>query len=110
MIFFHISPVFQIPANVLKEKINRVVLRQPRITLLDTGLASNKLEYVQRSLIFRFPDVITFEIIPLEDQKSTLAVHSYSVYGAGDLGLLQNITLSPIVLSNKQFFNILSYS
>ena len=54
-------------------------------------------EYVQRTKIFRFPDVVTFQIIPLSKTeggvlggkggKSSIAVHSYSIFGAGDLGM-----------------------
>ena len=74
-----IPPEYNIPPSVLKEEINKVVRRQPRITFVAEDTNTNRLEYIQRSLIFRFPDVITFQILPLEDSSgSTFAVHSYS--------------------------------
>lgn len=81
---------YSVAADVLSEKIEQVVLRQPRITRIAVDPNTKRQEYVQRSLIFRFPDVITLQAIPLGPQASTLAVHSYSIYGAGDLGVNAN--------------------
>jgi uncharacterized protein (DUF1499 family) len=44
-------------------------------------------QYVQRAFLLRWPDVITVQTIPIDELKSTLAIHSYSIYGAGDLGV-----------------------
>jgi uncharacterized protein (DUF1499 family) len=88
------STTYPVSEDHLKSLIDKVVKRQPRITFIGEDKASHRIEYVQRSLIFRFPDVITFQTIPLETDKSTLAVHSYSIYGAGDLGVNGNIIRS----------------
>jgi uncharacterized protein (DUF1499 family) len=87
-----IAPEYNIPPDELKNEINKIVMRQPRIRFIASDYEKTKrIEYVQRTLIFRFPDVITFQIIPLNnDKKSTFAVHSYSVYGASDLGVNGN--------------------
>ena len=61
---------------------------------------------MQRTLIFRFPDVITYKTIPVDKNfdlcepevsescasapMSTIALHSYSVYGRGDFGVNTN--------------------
>lgn len=83
--------VYAVPAETLLETIDRVIVRSPRVTVLDTSKEPPlKKEYVQRTLIFRFPDVVTVQAIPLESMRSTLAVHSYSIYGAGDLGVNAN--------------------
>lgn len=84
------SPVFDVSSSVLEKIIDNVVLRQPRAVSIASDESTKRLEYVQRSLIFQFPDVITFQVIPLNEKKSTLAVHSYSIYGAGDLGVNAN--------------------
>jgi uncharacterized protein (DUF1499 family) len=80
-------PYFDVSAADLEKAFDTVALRQPRITAIATDESTHRREYVQRALIFRWPDVITFQPIPLGDSKSTLAVHSYSIYGAGDLGV-----------------------
>lgn len=84
------APVFDISAADLEKAFDTVVLRQPRISQIATDESTNRREYVQRALLFRWPDVITFQAIPLGESKSTLAVHSYSIYGAGDLGVNAN--------------------
>ncbi len=85
-----VAPVYDVPAEVLKNEINKVVLSQPRVQFIAEDPPTRRIEYVQRTLIFRFPDVITFQLIPVDGGKSTFAVHSYSVYGAGDLGVNRN--------------------
>ena len=83
--------VYGVPAETLLETIDRVIVKSPRLTVLDTSKQPPlKREYVQRTLIFRFPDVVTVQVIPLERSRSTLAIHSYSIYGAGDLGVNTN--------------------
>lgn len=84
------APVFDVSAADLEKAFNLIVLKSPRISEIAVDESSHRREYVQRALIFRWPDVITFQAIPLEDSKSTLAVHSFSIYGAGDLGVNKN--------------------
>jgi len=84
------SPEFPVSATKLQRYISNTVKKQPRITYIASDEPTNRFEFVQRSLIFRFPDVITFQTIPLGSKSSTLAVHSYSIYGAGDLGVNRN--------------------
>lgn len=81
------APIFAISATDLEKAFDKVALRQPRITAIANDESTQRREYVQRALIFRWPDVITFQAIPLGESQSTLAVHSYSIYGAGDLGV-----------------------
>jgi uncharacterized protein (DUF1499 family) len=46
-----------------------------------------KIVVVQRSMIFRFPDVIYIEFETLPDNSSTFALYSHSIYGHSDLGV-----------------------
>ncbi|KAJ1413310.1 hypothetical protein B484DRAFT_455096 [Ochromonadaceae sp. CCMP2298] len=85
-----ISSVYSVPVGELSDIVDEIVLRQPRITRIAEDPATSRKEWVQRSLLFRFPDVITVQLIPLTDSSSTLAVHSYSVYGGSDLGVNGN--------------------
>jgi uncharacterized protein (DUF1499 family) len=83
-------PTFPVSADKLGEAITKVVLRQPRITTVARDDETMRQGFVFRSLIFRFPDVVTFQSIPLGKDQSTLAVHSYSIYGGSDLGVNGN--------------------
>lgn len=84
------APEFNCDANTLQEKFDEVILKQPRITYVSEDVSTRRKEYIQRSLIFRFPDVVTYTTIPISEKKSTLAIHSYSVYGGADLGVNRN--------------------
>lgn len=87
-----VSPsVYSVSAEDLLQTIDEVIVQSPRVTVIDTSKEPPLIrEYIQRTLIFRFPDVITVQTIPLEPHRSTLAIHSYSIYGAGDLGVNAN--------------------
>jgi len=85
-----ISPIYSITSKELHDVIDMIVLKQPRINKIIDDIKTNRIEYVQRSLIFRFPDVITFQVIPISDYESTIAIHSYSIYGGSDLGVNGN--------------------
>eukprot|EP01041_Mallomonas_annulata_P012376 gene12376-26032_t len=84
------APIYLCDADTLQKKFDEVILKQPRISYINEDKSTRRKEYVQRSLIFRFPDVITYATIPLEKDKSSIAIHSYSIYGAGDLGVNRN--------------------
>jgi uncharacterized protein (DUF1499 family) len=43
--------------------------------------------YIQRSALFRFPDVITVELVTLAPDRSSLAIYSRSRYGRSDFGV-----------------------
>lgn len=82
-----VAPVFRVPVDKLEEEVKVVMNKLPRITYIAEDKATTRVEYVQRTLLFRFPDVITIQTIPLDSNSATLAIHSSSVYGAGDLGV-----------------------
>ena len=87
---YELSDTYPVSAATLRKTIDKVVMRQPRISVIAHDDSANKDEYVQRSLIFRFPDVVTIQTIPLTDKTATVAVHSYSIYGGSDLGVNAN--------------------
>ena len=49
-------------------------------------MSSNRYTYVERTPLFRFPDVINVQFVEVDDNSSTLILHSASVYGQSDLG------------------------
>lgn len=82
-----ISPVFDMPAAALYRRWMAMIERQPRITPGPANADANQYDFVQRSLVLRFPDTITVRFIPLGAAKSTLAVYSRSHYGRSDFGV-----------------------
>ena len=81
------SPVLGVPVERLAAAWGRVVAGEPRVSLLRADAASLQYDYVQRSAVFRFPDLVTVRFFPLEGARSSLAIYSRSVYGRGDLGV-----------------------
>ena len=82
-----IAPVFDRPVEALASDFRRHALAQPRVRLLEVSVDGRRLELVQRSRIFRFPDRISVEFLPLEDERSTLAIYSPTKYGSTDFGV-----------------------
>ncbi|MEM8988548.1 MAG: DUF1499 domain-containing protein [Pseudomonadota bacterium] len=80
------SPVFEAPAEAVKDAWFAMISDQPRITNGAADDATLQYEFIQRSRLFRFPDTVTVRFVPLEAGRSTLAVYSRSKYGYGDMG------------------------
>lgn len=72
----------------------RAILRQDLVTLVAKDDATLRIEFVQRTPLLRFPDVITVQPVSVGQGKSSIAMHSYSIYGAGDLGTNKKRVLS----------------
>lgn len=80
-------PVYPVGAAKLRQEFLSVIISQPRVshTLADeAGLYD---DFVVRSALFRFPDLISVQAIDAGGGKSTLAIYSRSVYGRSDLGV-----------------------
>lgn len=81
------APVFDVPADQLQVAWDEMVAAEPRTQVLRRDVTNMEVDYVQRSRLFRFPDVISVRFIPVDDAHSTLAIYSRSVYGKGDMGV-----------------------
>jgi uncharacterized protein (DUF1499 family) len=79
------SVCFNASASTLKETVVEYINDQPRYRLLKS--TKDNIQYVQKSFIFRFPDILTIQFYELEENKSTLAILSYAVYGYSDFGV-----------------------
>src|SRR5262245_33427611 len=81
------APVFEVSASKLRAEWDEVIVEQPRVQVLRRDLANEQIDYVQRSRLLRFPDLITVRFLPVDDTHSTVAIYSRSVYGKGDFGV-----------------------
>ena len=86
-----VAPVFDMPAGDLDARWQRMIAARPRVmplTFSDNPPAElRQYDFVQRSRLFAFPDIITVRFFDLNDDRSTLAIFSRSVYGRSDLGV-----------------------
>lgn len=81
------SPVYDVGVEALEKIVTQYILSRPRTKALESDAEKNQYIYVQRSLIFRFPDYISVEYLSLDSHKSTLAIYSRSKYGYSDFGV-----------------------
>ncbi|MHA1559531.1 MAG: DUF1499 domain-containing protein [Alphaproteobacteria bacterium] len=81
------SPNFGVPLGQLLNAFFDVVENEARVTPTNSYPEANQYEFVQRSRIFGFPDVITMQFVSTGEGASTLAIYSRSKYGRGDLGV-----------------------
>lgn len=82
-----VTDVVAMAAVDLAAKAVTELPNEPRTALVlrsDDGL---RLVFVQRSLIFRFPDTINIAVQSVGDGQATIAVYSRSNYGYGDFGV-----------------------
>ena len=80
-----LPPVYAATVAEVREAWEAILARQPRVRELRRDQDATQIDYVQRSRILRFPDLITIRFIALDDRRTTIAIYSRSIYGRGDL-------------------------
>jgi uncharacterized protein (DUF1499 family) len=81
------SPVFAVSADHLWQAWLAVAARQPRTTLLACDAGKWRSLHVQRSRVFRFPDLVRANIIEIEGARASIAIDSRARYGYYDFGV-----------------------
>jgi uncharacterized protein (DUF1499 family) len=82
-----VAPVWGVPAAKLRQEFLAVAIAQPRVSHTFADEPGLYDEFVARSFLFQFPDLVTVTFLNLKGGKSTLALYSRSVYGRSDLGV-----------------------
>jgi uncharacterized protein DUF1499 len=81
------APVFDVPVEQLQVAWDGMLAEQPRLQVLRREVTNVQIDYVQRTRLLHFPDLVTVRFVPIDDTHSTLAIYSRSVYGKGDMGV-----------------------
>jgi uncharacterized protein (DUF1499 family) len=82
-----VTEAVAISAADLAAKTAALLPNEPRTELLAQSDDGLHFVFVQRSLIFRFPDTVNIAVVPVGDGQATLAIYSRSNYGYGDFGV-----------------------
>ena len=82
-----VSPRYGVPAARLRQAFLQAVIAKPRVSHSFRDDAAMYDDFVVRSFLFRFPDLISVQFMDEKGGKSTLAIYSRSVYGHSDLGV-----------------------
>ena len=78
------SPVFDLPWDRLRDYWMEMISGEARVVRAATDLGPHQYVYIQHSPIFRFPDIVTVELVPLGPTRSSIALYSRSRYGEYD--------------------------
>ena len=78
------SPVFDMAWDRLRDYWMEMISGERRIVRAVADSGPRRYVYIQHSPVFRFPDIITVEFVPLGPDRSSLALYSRSRYGEYD--------------------------
>jgi len=78
---------FNLAPEQLLAAMQKVMLVQPRVTVLADDPKRLRADYVVRSRVFGFPDIVLVQALAAGDGQSELAVYSYSLKGHYDFGV-----------------------
>ena len=81
------APVFDVAPGDLAAAWITVIGSRPRTKVLAVSEDAMQVEAVQESALFGFSDRISARILPLPEDKSTIAVYSRASVGYWDLGV-----------------------
>lgn len=80
-------PQYHLPPANLYAAIRTVAASQPRTYPAAQYPERLQADWVARSAVFNFPDLVMVQVLPAGPGVSTLMIYSRSVYGHSDLGV-----------------------
>jgi len=81
------SPVFALSADRLAAYWSEMMAGEPRLVQIAAEPEQRRSVWLQRSAVFRFPDLVTVEFVALAPDRSSLALYSRARYGGYDFGV-----------------------
>ena len=78
---------YPVPAATLAAALRATALAAPRIYQLGASADGLEMQFVARSAVANFPDLIVARISSLRDNESSLVLYSHSLYGHSDFGV-----------------------
>ena len=79
------SKTYLVSANELAATFGKIILSQPRVTLIADQSSKLQKTWQQTTPLMHYPDRVTVQFIPLTPKTSTLAIYSRSKYGYSDM-------------------------
>jgi len=78
---------YNVAPDRLFATVRDVIIAQPRTTALGVDADRLRADYLTRSLVFGFPDIVLAQILRVPDGGSELVLYSYSLKGHYDFGV-----------------------
>ncbi|MEP2980721.1 MAG: hypothetical protein ABJO86_14615 [Lentilitoribacter sp.] len=79
------SPVFNAPVDKIRQILASIAGGDANFTKVNADTAGMREKYIMRSPFWKFPNLISVEYIPLENDQSTLAIYAQAQLGQSDL-------------------------
>ena len=79
------KPYAMLPDQLLA-RLRRIALAEPDTRELPGG-AGRSARFLQHTRLMRFPDTIDVEVLPVGENRSTIAIYSRSLVGRKDFGV-----------------------
>lgn len=83
----HDSPVYAVSADQLRAELLKSLDEETDLEQVDDRSQPLKMRFIQRSKLMRYPDTIRVQVIPIDEDTSTLAIYSQSQIGESDFGV-----------------------
>jgi uncharacterized protein (DUF1499 family) len=96
------SPVFDCPVDELEAAWKTMIAKQPRTTLRSFSKEKRRYHYLCKTFVWHFPDYLIVQFLPVDEQHSTVAMYSYSVYGYSDFGKNRSRIFKLLIKLKKQ--------
>ncbi len=78
---------YDVPLPRLLQAGRAAMAARPRTVLLAEDTVRGRADYVERSRVFGFPDIVVLQALAAGDNASALVVYSYSLTGTYDFGV-----------------------
>jgi Protein of unknown function (DUF1499) len=79
------TPIFALPWQRLRDDWTGAIAAELRVVRVETR-SDGGIVYIQHSLVFGFPDIVTVAFVALGSDRSGIALYSRSRYGRNDFG------------------------
>lgn len=80
-------PDYQASVEELEAAFRTIALAAPRVSVVGEDAAHHRVDFVQRSALFKFPDTISVQFLDRGEGRSSLAIYSRAHVGIGDMGV-----------------------
>jgi hypothetical protein len=84
-----VASTYPVNATKLAATWHGIVMAEPDVAERARDDAALKVDYVQRTVRMRYPDLVTVQFLERPEGQSTIAIYSRSVYGYSDKGVNQ---------------------
>ena len=80
------APVFNASVEKLREVLSAVEDADSNLSKVNSDADDLRQKYIWRSPFWRFPNLISVELIQLDNERSTIAIYAQAQLGQSDLG------------------------